>query len=215
MGVLSWLRARAIRKQAGEAVQQGRLKEAAVAFEGLVEIRPSDWQAWCGLGECHYDLGDLDAAERAFNRCLDLNRESIEAAEGKALIWAERDRDWTRSLQTLEATLEQTAKAGVPEFTELSIAWVHHLRGNAERARQYLDTALTHMSSWQSLGVERDAQFASVEYRLGVLRHSLSDDREQALEHLQCAARLSPESTFGRQAAALAEEIAGSRESAV
>jgi tetratricopeptide (TPR) repeat protein len=190
------------------------LREAIASFVGLLEAHPSDWQAWCALGECQYWLGDPDAAERAFDRCLDLNHESVEAAEGKALIWAERDRDWLRSLRALEEILGRIADAGVSEFTELSIAWVHHLKGDAERAREHLDRALTHMSSWESLGVERDAQFADTEYRLGVLHHSLTPDREQALEHLQRAASLSPESIFGRQAAELAEEIGGSRESA-
>jgi tetratricopeptide (TPR) repeat protein len=189
-------------------LQQGRLTDAVAAFEELVEVAPTDWEAWCGLGECHYALGDLSAAEHGFDRCLELNPDSVEAGEGAALIWAERDGDYPRSLRVLEELLEITTDAGVPEYAQLSIAWVHYLRGDLGQARRCFDEALEQMSRWEGMDVELDAPFAEVEYRIGVLSHSLRSDPALALEHLQRAARLSPESIFAQKARELTDTIA-------
>jgi tetratricopeptide (TPR) repeat protein len=209
MGILSWLRSRGIRKRAIDALQHGRLGEATAAFKEVVSTAQGDWQAWCTLGECQYALGQFDAAQRAFDRCLELNPESVEAAAGRALVWAERDRAWARSINELERILRLTAEAGVPELTELSIAWVYHLQGDTARATDYFDRALDNMSGWESLGLDPDAQFADIEYRIGVLYHSLKSNLDQALEHLRRAAELSPESIFAREAQTRIEEITG------
>lgn len=209
MGILSWLRSRGIRKRAVDALQHGRLGEATAAFEEAVSTAQGDWQAWCSLGECHYALGQFDAAQRAFDRCLELNPESVEAKEGRALLYGERDSNWPRCLALLEEILTVTTEAGVAEFTELNIAWAHYMRGDSAKAQQYFDAALDHMSGWEEIGVELDAQFAETEYRIGMLYHSLKSNRDQALRHLRRAVELSPESIFARDAKARIEEITG------
>jgi tetratricopeptide (TPR) repeat protein len=212
MGVLSWLRSRGIRKRAIDALRHGRLGEATAAFEEAVSIAESDWQAWCSLGECHHALGQFDAAQRAFERCLELNPVSVEAKEGRALLYGERDHNWPRCLVELAELLTIATEAGVPEFTELNIAWAHSMQGDLAKAEGYFDAALGHMSRWQEIGVERDAEFSETEYRIGALYHSLKSDRDQALRHLRRAVELSPESIFARDAKARIEEISGGKE---
>ncbi len=207
MGVRSWFRSRRALKRGIDAQRNGRLREATSAFEERLEMTPGDWQAWCGLGECHRELGQLDAAERAFTRCLDLNPKSLEAQEGLACIHGERDNQWSRRLDGLEKVLIETTKAGVPEITELGIAWAHHMRGDVSRALEFFERALDHMSKWPDLGVKLDAQFAETEYQIGVLYDALKSDRDRALEHLRRAAELSPESVFAKRAGELIESI--------
>jgi len=207
MGMLSWLRSRGIARRAIGAMQQGRLREAVDAFEKLVEVRPRDWQAWCGLGECDAALGDLNAAEHAFRRCLELDPESVEAKEGLALTYGERDRDWQRCLDMLEGVLPIGVDAGVAEFMQIDIAWVHHLRGDAVEAAEHFDSALGEIEAWESKGVEEDAQFAATEYRVGALYYALRSDAPRAVEHLRKAARLSPESVYAREARQLMDSI--------
>ena len=95
--------------------------------------------------------------------------------------------------------LKPSTEAGVPEFVEISLAWVYHLKGDNDKAAEHFERALREMN-WDEIGVQEDAQFAGVEYRLGVLYHTLKSDTGKAREHLQKAIRLSPESTYARQA---------------
>ena len=94
MGILSWLRTRGSCRRAIDASQQGRLREAVVGFQEVLDTAETNWQAWCALGECHYALGDLHAARWAFDRCLELNPQSVEAKQGRALLYGEQDHDW-------------------------------------------------------------------------------------------------------------------------
>jgi tetratricopeptide (TPR) repeat protein len=143
-----------------------------------------------------------------------LNPRSIEAKEGLALMRGARGRDWQACLEALTQTLVETTEAGLPELTEISIAWAHHMQGDDAKALEFFDRALDHMSNWPTVGVELDAQCAEMECQIGALYHSLKSDQGRALEHLRRAAELSPESVFASEARALIEEITGGREPA-
>ena len=151
----SWLRSRRTLGAAISAAQQGRLKDAVSSFQEHLGANPTDWDAWSGLGECQQALGELNAAEHAFQRSLELNPESIESSEGLALIYAERDHDWGRALSILDEQLKKATEAGVPDFVEISLAWVHHLKGDDGKAAEYFDRRLRSMD-WENLGVEED-----------------------------------------------------------
>ncbi len=197
--MISWFRARATAAKALNAAQQGRLGEATALIEDVVESRPNDWAMWCTLGECRAAVGDPNGADHAFTRCLDLNQESVEAKEGMALIWAERDHNWQRSITALQETLAVTTEVGIAELTQLELAWVYYLSGDRTTAASYFDLAAGKLASPDSQEVE-DAQFAECEYQQGVLYHELRNDSAAALEHLRLAINLSPESVYAKQA---------------
>ncbi len=197
MGLLAWMRSRKLRSAATEAMRQGRLREAAAAFARYLEVRPADWEAWGYLGDCHYDLGEPDPAERALRRSLELNPQGEEARETLALLAGERDGAWEVCLSMLEECLRQTSDAGIPEFTELSLAWAHYLQHDEAKAREHFDRAVGGVEAEEA---ERDAVMAPVEYRVGVLYHALRHDDARALVHLREVVRLSPESIFARRA---------------
>lgn len=58
--------------------QQGRLAEAATAYEAVLEAWPDDWESCNNLGNVRRAAGDLDGAIRAFQRAIELRPGSIE-----------------------------------------------------------------------------------------------------------------------------------------
>ncbi len=197
MGLLGWFRSQRRRGAAVAAMQAGRLRQAAAAFESYLTANPADWEAWGYLGDCRHDLGELDDAERALNRSLALNAECIETRETLALIYAERDRAWDRCFPMLEQCLAQAKEAGAPECIHLSLAWCYHLRGEEAAAQRHFDEALGPAVAEDT---EKDAVVAAVEYYTGVLYHALRQDDGRALAYLREAVRLSPESIYARRA---------------
>jgi Flp pilus assembly protein TadD len=66
-----------LRLDAGDALQ------ARVELEGILELRPSFFEARASLGMAHYLLGDLGAARAAWEQCA---RERKEDARVKAYL---------------------------------------------------------------------------------------------------------------------------------
>ena len=208
MGLLRWMGRRRQREAATAAMLQGRLREAATAFRDYLHTSPRDWEAWGYLGDCHFDLGEPEAAEQALLRSLELNPECVETRETLALLYGERDGAWDRCLSMLDRCLAQTTRAGVPELTELSLAWAYHLQGDEAAAREHFGRAVGGATAED---IEKDAVLAPLEYRTGVLYHALRDDDTRALAHLREVARLSPESSYAHRAQELIGRLASAK----
>jgi protein O-GlcNAc transferase len=75
--------------------RESRFSEARAWLRPLCGERPSDAQAWLLLGACEHALGDLQAALAAFDTCLRLAPEHLEAmsARGAVLLGLGRDSD--------------------------------------------------------------------------------------------------------------------------
>jgi tetratricopeptide (TPR) repeat protein len=58
--------------------QQGRLGEAAAAYESVVGSFPQDWESWNNLGNVRRAAGDADGAVAAFRRAIALRPDLIE-----------------------------------------------------------------------------------------------------------------------------------------
>jgi tetratricopeptide (TPR) repeat protein len=78
-----------VKKQVAQlSLQHGLAREAANLFRDLIERDAQDQQAWAGLGEAEYELGDYPAARDALAGALRLNpndtaaRKLLDAATG-------------------------------------------------------------------------------------------------------------------------------------
>lgn len=69
------------RARAAAALEDGRVREAARAYESVVRRAPDDVAAWLGLGYARVELGREREARRAFRRVLELEEEHEEARE--------------------------------------------------------------------------------------------------------------------------------------
>jgi predicted Zn-dependent protease len=72
--------------------QAGQWEGAALAYAAALRRWPSSLGALVGLGNCRYELGDLEGAERAFRRAIEAHSTSGEACNNLAHVLAEQGR---------------------------------------------------------------------------------------------------------------------------
>ena len=72
-------------------LEQTRQWEAAQeAYKAALTRWPDSWQAWIGLGNCHYRRGNLSAAEAAFRETVARVPDNSDAANNLAHVLAQR-----------------------------------------------------------------------------------------------------------------------------
>jgi len=90
--------------RAAEHVQNGRWKEAAGAYEQLVQSAPSDANYWSGLGYSRYMLRQYKRAAEAYEKALEI-RKTAGAMYNLACVYSLLDQK-LRSLDWLEKAAE-------------------------------------------------------------------------------------------------------------
>lgn len=85
--------------------ESGDLPSAAEELEVYLDTNPNDDMAWTILGYVRRDLYELEDAEGAFNRALELNGRSAEAWNGLGLV-VEDMGDGERALASYEKAVE-------------------------------------------------------------------------------------------------------------
>jgi tetratricopeptide (TPR) repeat protein len=87
--------------------QQGRLAEAAAAYEAAVSAFPDDWESFNNLGNVRAAMGDSDAAITAFQAAIRLRPDMVEMVINlsNALAAAEQ-------VETRQAVMREAARAG-------------------------------------------------------------------------------------------------------
>lgn len=100
--------------------QQGRLGEAAPAYEAVVQAWPEDWESWNNLGNVRRAAGDLDGAVRALGEAVRLKPElgQISINLSNALGTAGRHEE---RLAVMRAAARTAPKDAVVQ-TELGVA---------------------------------------------------------------------------------------------
>ena len=91
------------------ALVTARLGDHETAWSALArtnELAPEYAPAWARRGDWLLDRGDVDAAEAAFQRALEIDRGNLWASIGNVRVHLER-RDYQRAVTLLEHLLEQ------------------------------------------------------------------------------------------------------------
>src|SRR5579884_460377 len=83
------LRARLLLAQA--LLEQGRLDDAALALDHILELDPENVAALSASGVVHSTAGQLNAALRAFERAYELNPGNSQVRDSLARLYAQRD----------------------------------------------------------------------------------------------------------------------------
>ncbi len=95
---------------------QGHYDEARQAFEKAIELDPSNFRAYYGLGRYFLRVGNWTEAERAFQRCLESNPYSALGEEGLMRL-ARRRRRCLRAIQLfLRAAVKSVRHIGDDPF---------------------------------------------------------------------------------------------------
>ncbi len=113
-----------VSERAFSLLGQGRYAEAAVVFQGLVEVDQSNSYCWNGLAACHLAQGDADGAVRVLDEFLRHEPDNVHARARRceALLLQDHygaaleDLEWLRksravaAVQRLELMFRQASK---------------------------------------------------------------------------------------------------------
>ncbi|MGQ0506774.1 MAG: tetratricopeptide repeat protein, partial [Myxococcaceae bacterium] len=111
---MTWEQAKGIAQVACDLASAGRLEEARVLFEGLVEGNPLDAAAHAALGTVYHKLGRRSDALNAYEHALQSDPHNPVALvnRGELRIQAGDERGFADLLKTLEVDPEGTTAAG-------------------------------------------------------------------------------------------------------
>ncbi len=104
-------------RDALDALSEKRFTEAGVILKRHVEAHPDDAEAWYNLGLARLFAQELDGAEQAFRRSLDLAPDNWEGYNRLGYIY-EVERRYQESLRHYRKALELHADASIRESVE-------------------------------------------------------------------------------------------------
>lgn len=133
--------------------QEGRLAEAAAAYEAELVVWPGDFESWNNLGNVRVAQGDLEAAIAAFQRALveEPGIPEMYLNLSEVLVTAERPearvRVMRQAAQVAPGNAAVQAELGlalsaVRDFAEAEAAYREAIRLNPNQVSAYLDLAL-------------------------------------------------------------------------
>ena len=173
---------------------RGKYAESQQLLENMVRDYPESTWAWILLGRAQIKLRQLDAAERALDRALELEPDSVEAMFRKGVIRVKRE-DITEAARLFRKAIELK-----PDF-----ARAHYNLAICRHRERRLPAAVE--SVLASLASEPDSSEGHA--LLGQLRLELGELEAAAAEFAE-ALRLDPKNEWAqRLAAVVAERLAG------
>jgi tetratricopeptide (TPR) repeat protein len=87
--------------------QQGRLEQAAAAYDAALEAFPADWESFNNLGNVRAALGETDAAIAAFQQAIRLRPDVVEMVINLSNVLADADQ-----VEMRQAVMREAARAG-------------------------------------------------------------------------------------------------------
>lgn len=117
---------------------EGRLEEAARAFEQAVALAPSNGNAYYGLGNVYAELGRWADAVIAYNKAVSLNKYDVEAYNNLGIALAERGQ-YVQAASAFEKAVRIYPKWAEPHYR---LSRVRHALHDEEEAREAYDKAI-------------------------------------------------------------------------
>jgi tetratricopeptide (TPR) repeat protein len=188
-------------------VRRGQTAEAIALHEAIVAAEPQDFESWGNLGVCRLAAGDAKGAVEALTTSLKMRRDQQRFREK----WAEAQVATGKGGEGLELCRAFAAEHPKDALVRVTIARLHDLLGQPERALEALEealqidsdhapalVALARLHERQNRLDESEAAAAKLEgldsslVELGLLRARLAYRRGDFADALELA-RASPE----------------------
>jgi len=117
---------------------KGQYHRAISLYQEVLKKDPSYAMAWINLGALHYDLNNLDEAEKELHNGMELEPENITALKYMALIQAKKG-EYSQAIELLnQATAQQLSDVEL----RLELAKVYAQSGDKKRAKIEVNKAL-------------------------------------------------------------------------
>lgn len=110
-------------------------------YEAAVDLDPMILEAWLQLGGLYDGMGRYDSSDAAYERVLQLDPLNIVASNNYAYSLAVRGHDLQRARELAWTAVQQQPEN--PAYLD-TYAWVLFQSGDAERARVFMDQAVTY-----------------------------------------------------------------------
>ncbi|USR91344.1 tetratricopeptide repeat protein [Phormidium yuhuli AB48] len=161
--------------------QKGGDRQAVVACEKALQLRPDDFMTWTNLGVRLGNLGDYEAALEAHNRALRLRPTYSLALVNRCADQVALNR-WVEAISSCEQALEGDGRWGQlgPAIAWYNLALAQQGLERYDRSRQSLNRAL-----------ELDGSLAAAWNRLGYAWERLGNP-EEAVQAYRQALELAP-----------------------
>lgn len=117
---------------------EGRLSEAARAFEQAVALDPSNGNAFYGLGNVYAEMGRWADAVNAYYKAVSLNREDVEALNNLGVALGMRGQH-VQAASTFRRAIKIYPKWAEPYY---HLGEAHRALGQEQEAREAFDRAL-------------------------------------------------------------------------
>lgn len=117
---------------------EGRLEEAARAFEQAVALDPSNGNAYYGLGNAYSELGRWADAVIAYSKAVSLNKYDVEAYNNLGIALAERGQ-YVQAVSAFEKAVKIYPKWAEPYYR---LSRVRHELHDEDEAREAYDKAI-------------------------------------------------------------------------
>jgi len=117
---------------------EGRLEEAARAFEQATALDPSNDNAFYGLGNVYSELGRWADAVIAYNKAVSLNKDDVEAYNNLGIALSERGQ-YVQAAAAFEKAVKIYPKWAEPHYR---LSRVRHVLREEEAAREAYDKAI-------------------------------------------------------------------------
>lgn len=139
-------------------VSQGRTDDAVGQFKKIIEMAPAA-QAYTMLGILEESRGNLNGAETAYRRAIEITSESPIAANNLAWLLAENGGNLDEALQLANAAVSQSQSVAVYHDT---LGWVYLKKGLASPAVAHLRKAV----ALEEAAITRNGGVANPGYRV-------------------------------------------------
>jgi tetratricopeptide (TPR) repeat protein len=112
---------------------EGRLEEAARAFEQAVALDPSNGNAYYGLGNAYAELGRWADAVIAYSKAVSLNKDDVEAYNNLGIALTERGQ-YVQAAAAFEKAVKIYPKWAEPHYRLSRVRHALHDEGEAREA---------------------------------------------------------------------------------
>ncbi|GKV54377.1 TPR repeat-containing protein YrrB [Sporosarcina sp. NCCP-2222] len=195
-----------------QSLQQGKYEKAIEAFVKAAEQEPDNPVGYINLGNVFTAVGDVERAERFFQKALTLDEEAVTAYYGLANLYYNNGR-----FEEAAKLYEKAVRSGMEQADAyFMLGKSLEQGGNEKLALPYLQRALElapdDLEIQLSYGillaklelfkdaekvlrelVEKDPEHPDAHYNLGMVYAVSTDQKEDALYHLERAFRIEPD----------------------